>query len=218
MTIITEQHVCSHCDATFTREPTRGQRPKWCSTACRLAGRVPTVKRFESTCAQCGIDYTGHGEKYCSLTCSAQSQVRPKPPKRARVDQRGPLTVAYAERDWQKVTAILLANTTRSGDCMLWNGPCRKKYPEVGVAGRRTPTHRLILEAKYGAPLGTQAAHHICATPMCINPEHLQPVTHADNTAEMLARSAYVTRIKELEDALRITSPNHQALDRVPLA
>ena len=77
--------------------------------------------------------------------------------------------------------------------------------------------HRLSLEAKYGAPLGSQAAHHVCANTRCVNPEHLQPVTHRDNTAEMMARRAYVDRIAELEEVIKELAPDHEVLNRVPI-
>ena len=75
----------------------------------------------------------------------------------------------------------------------------------------------MSLEAKHEAPLGSQAAHHICANTKCVNPEHLQPVTHRDNIAEMLARHSYLKRIAELEEAIKELAPNHEVLNRVPI-
>ena len=87
------------------------------------------------------------------------------------------------------------------------------------IGKRGFQVHRLILQAKHGGkPLGVQAAHHVCANTLCINPEHLQPVTHRDNTAEMLARHTYLHRIAELEEALAQIDPNHPALDRIEVA
>ncbi|NQE89602.1 HNH endonuclease [Nocardia terpenica] len=77
------------------------------------------------------------------------------------------------------------------------------------------PVHRMVLEAKLGAPLGVLAAHHKCGNSGCVNPDHLQPVTHAENTAEMLARQSYLARIEELESVVRLLAPEHDALNRV---
>ena len=77
--------------------------------------------------------------------------------------------------------------------------------------------HRLSLEAEHGASLGSQAAHHTCANARCVNPEHLQPVTHRENMAEMLARNSYLDRIAELEEVIRELAPNHEVLNRVPI-
>lgn len=79
--------------------------------------------------------------------------------------------------------------------------------------------HRVMLESKHQAPLGDQAAHHICANTACVNPDHLQPVTFRDNTAEMLSRRAYAARIEELERVIaEELGRNHPVLHRVPLA
>jgi hypothetical protein len=83
------------------------------------------------------------------------------------------------------------------------------------VAGRKI--HRAILEAKLGAQLGTQYAHHMCANTACVNPDHLQPVTNRENIAEMLARNSYEQRIHELEEAIAELEPHHPVLNRVPV-
>jgi hypothetical protein len=59
---------------------------------------------------------------------------------------------------------------------------------------------------------------------MCVNPQHLVPVTHAENMAEMLARRAYRARIADqdaiiasLQAALRSVAPGHPMLVEVKL-
>ena len=91
-------------------------------------------------------------------------------------------------------------------------------YPSAVIDGKVVMVHRISLEAKIGAPLGVQAAHHMCANTRCVNPEHLQPVTHRENIAEMLARNSYIRRIRELEDVIRSSDPTNPVLDRVPMA
>lgn len=46
----------------------------------------------------------------------------------------------------------------------------------------------------------------------------LQPVTHAQNSAEMLARQAYLARIRELEEALAVVAPTHPLLQTIACA
>ena len=77
--------------------------------------------------------------------------------------------------------------------------------------------HRAVLEAKEGAILGSQAAHHKCANSHCVNPDHLQPVTHRENAAEMMARKSLTARIRELEVALGEVAPGHELLKVIPV-
>lgn len=103
-------------------------------------------------------------------------------------------------------------------DCWNWAKRLKNGYPIVKWGKSQAQVHRLSLEAKHGKPLGTQAAHHICANPACVNPDHLQPVTHRDNVAEMLQRRCYLDRIAELEAAVQQIDPSHPVLHRIEVA
>lgn len=80
---------------------------------------------------------------------------------------------------------------------------------------RGTLLHRRVVEMRENARLGTQPVHHRCGHTWCVCPDHVEPVTVAENTAEMLARRAFVTRIDELTAALREVDPENEALSRV---
>ncbi|WP_416382342.1 HNH endonuclease [Nocardia transvalensis] len=97
--------------------------------------------------------------------------------------------------------------------CHIWSRELRKGYPvyRYRSQGRSVSVsvHRIVLEARLGYELDSNACHHRCGKSACINPDHLQLVTNADNNAEMLARKYYVSRIRELEHALSVVSPEH---------
>ena len=59
-------------------------------------------------------------------------------------------------------------------------------------------------------------AHHKCANTACVNPNHLEPATAAENSLEMLARNSYLARIAELEGVIAELAPGHEVLTRVP--
>lgn len=156
--------------------------------------------------------------RFCSLRCANDSRVKPKPTKPQPIDQRRPLRYAYEEGDRDLFFAALVAQADTSGDCWVWPRLNRSGYPAARFAGKDVALHRLVLEMKHGASLGSQHAHHTCANAACVNPEHLQPVTHRDNVAEMLARQSYLARIAELENALAVVAPNHPLLAVIRVA
>jgi len=71
----------------------------------------------------------------------------------------------------------------RSPDgCWLWQGASAHGYGVVRVAGSLKKLHRLSYELMVGdIPTGYDI-DHLCRVRNCINPEHLEPVTRAENT------------------------------------
>jgi hypothetical protein len=79
--------------------------------------------------------------------------------------------------------------------CWIWQRALRNGY---GVArepaGGQGPAHRIFYERFVGPiPEGLQL-DHICRTPACVNPEHLEPVTLQENVRRGLAPSAVNAR------------------------
>lgn len=76
------------------------------------------------------------------------------------------------DRLWEKVD--------KSGPCWLWMGYC-----DPGGYGRLTQdgVSRLVHRAVYESIFGSTASEidHACRVPRCVNPDHLRPVTSAQN-------------------------------------
>lgn len=68
------------------------------------------------------------------------------------------------------------------GDCWIWTGARRHGYGVFEQHGKTRPTHRVVYESLVGPiPDGLQL-DHLCRTPSCVNPDHLEPVTGRVNT------------------------------------
>ena len=69
-------------------------------------------------------------------------------------------------------------------DCWLWTGSGtggKEDYGRVYHDGTRSMAHRYIYEQTVGPiPEGLQL-DHLCRTPRCVNPDHLEPVTASEN-------------------------------------
>ena len=129
---------------------------------------------------------------------------------------RSALRRGYEDGDASLFFGALVARADTSGDCWIWPRIDTKGYP--GVTWSNAGLHRLVLEVRHGGSLGSQHAHHTCANSHCVNPDHLQPVTHRDNIAEMLARQSYLSRIRELEAALAEIDADHPLLSVIAVA
>lgn len=201
---------CFYCGAVWMRLDNKGQQSKWCGMRCQELGKHGARR----TCQRCGLDYFGVGKMFCSRVCARSGELG-----RGKAIPRASMRKAYLARDWPEVRrSIEAASIPQPNGCLIWSGQLdRWGYGVLQAANRTIGVHRMMLEAKHGASLGSQVAHHTCASTACVNPDHLQPVTHAANVAEMHARRSYIARITALETALSEASPGHPLLSLIPV-
>ena len=76
---------------------------------------------------------------------------------------------------------------SKTPGCWIWGGQQHKGYGRYG--GRQA--HRISYELlRSRIPVGLEL-DHVCLNTLCVNPDHLEPVTRAEN---MRRRAALITR------------------------
>lgn len=88
--------------------------------------------------------------------------------------------------------------------CLIWRGnKDHKGYAMVNVNGTTAKQHRINYEAKYGPiPDGLQI-DHLCRQRDCCNPDHLEPVTPAENSRRGLSTKLTVDDVRGIRKLLR---------------
>jgi hypothetical protein len=81
--------------------------------------------------------------------------------------------VTVAERFWSKVD--------KTADCWLWQGSKSNGYGYFYLNGKNTGAHRVAYEMLCGPIPDGLVLDHLCQAPACVNPDHLEPVTHQEN-------------------------------------
>lgn len=214
-------HLCANCGKEFrtarTKQSESGRR--FCSRDCSTSWNNKFAIDQESVtheieCPRCGdiFEHVGQGApKYCGSECRDAALAG------HYKGLRGPLRVAYEDGDAKEFIRLVGEKATvDDSGCWIWPS-IKDNYPRCIIGNKDVAMHRAVLEAREGAPLGSQAAHHKCANSHCVNPDHLQPVTHRENAAEMLARKSLTARISELEAALGEFDPEHELLKVIPV-
>lgn len=77
--------------------------------------------------------------------------------------------------------------------CCLWTGP----VDTHGYGRHGKPVaHRVIYELIVGPIPDGLELDHLCRVPRCVNPHHLEPVTHAENVRRGMAGSVNGARLR----------------------
>ncbi len=81
------------------------------------------------------------------------------------------------ERFWKKVN--------KTASCWIWTG-CRTLagYGHIRLHGRKSPmvyAHRFSYESTFGSIPDGKELDHLCRNTLCVNPNHLEPVSHRQN-------------------------------------
>ena len=64
----------------------------------------------------------------------------------------------------------------------LWTGAHQSRgYGSFAIAGKTYQAHRLAYETAYGPIPDGLTIDHLCRVPSCVNPEHLEAVSLAEN-------------------------------------
>lgn len=66
-------------------------------------------------------------------------------------------------------------------ECWLWTTGDEGGYSHLVVDGQQVPAHRFAYELLVGPIPDGLHIDHLCRTPRCVNPAHMEPVTPAEN-------------------------------------
>ena len=85
--------------------------------------------------------------------------------------------------------------------CMIWNGQTDTSgYPQMKFAGKNYLVHRAYYKVMVGDIESHDSLDHLCRNKLCVNPEHLEPVSISENVKRMLTAKYYETEINRLVD------------------
>lgn len=91
-----------------------------------------------------------------------------------------------------------MAKVKRSGTCWLWRAQLdRDGYGRFSLNGQRRGAHRVAYEAIHGPMAPGMTIDHICRVRHCVNPDHLEAITHKENVNRGLRKLKFEEIVKQ---------------------
>lgn len=83
--------------------------------------------------------------------------------------------------EYPSLAERLEAKVDRVGECWEWQGSKDRGYGLIRVQGRTRKAHREAYRIHRGDIPEGKDLDHLCRNKSCINPDHLEPVSHQEN-------------------------------------
>lgn len=101
--------------------------------------------------------------------------------------------------------------------CWNWLGRVsgKRSYPQISVGGRQTMVHRITYEELVRPLTPGETIDHLCRNSMCVNPEHLEPVSLRENVKRMHAYKSLQKEIDRLQKFLYSIGYNPKTLLKI---
>lgn len=139
---------------------------------------------------------------HCHCGCGGETTISKTNDRRAGAVKGEPRLYIRGHFAKNNGPDYLLEDRGHETECWIWQkGASTLFYGHKwdAVIRRRVLAHRFYYEERYGSiPSGTELDHR-CRVPLCVNPEHLEPVTHKEN----IRRGAHTKLTAQLADELR---------------
>lgn len=163
--------ICDGCGAQFFTFPSR-VNPRYCSLPCAAAGMRGNHSRI---CEWCGTPFVlrrpSDRQRFHAASCRIAASIRPAP-----------------ERFREKV------RVTGSSECWIWRGGASGGYGNFFDGKRSVRAHRYSYELAHGPVRPAFDLDHLCRNTLCVNPAHLEVVTHRENVLRGVSPFAQKSR------------------------
>ena len=149
-----------------------GHMPVAC--LCRLASRLCTIMHMPNPrpCGRCGEIRHIRARGLCG---SCYNRI-------AKHNEDSPPKVNRSAEEW------LTSMPRPKGACWPWPGTRHSHgYGVARVDGVRTQAHRFVYEQLVAPIPSTMTIDHLCRNKSCVNPDHLELVTRAENLRRAVA-------------------------------
>lgn len=145
-------------------------------------------------CEFIGCEYPNYGHGLCNAHWWQKRQNRS-----LTAVSRRPRNVILEDGFWRNV-----GERPQSG-CWNWMGNKPRGYGRFKYRGKDYVAHRISWEIFNGKKLNRyERIDHLCRNRACVNPDHLEVVTHRENNLRMIGFISMQKQLQELKEYFNI--------------
>lgn len=143
--------------------------------------------------------------KLCECGCGRPAPIATKINKKRGWIKGQPLRFIQGHSIKLKPSEIIRYRVDSITNCWVWQRSINPNgYGHLTVNNKQVLAHRFVYEFYKGPIPEGLTLDHLCRNPSCVNPDHLEPVTHAENCRRGLRAKLspkiieYAKRLKEM--------------------
>ena len=149
----------------------------------------------------------------CHCGCGHPTNRATQTSRKRRI-QKGEFSRYIRGHHGRKQPRYVVASTGFQTPCWIWQlSKTLDGYGQVTVdAGEKALAHRRYYEAQKASIPAGKELDHLCRVRACVNPDHLEPVTHAENTrrgGNAKLSPAAAREIRESTETQRVLARRH---------
>lgn len=135
----------------------------------------------------------GNPAGLCGCGCGRKTPLAKTTDPRVGHVKGKPLRFVRGHHRRKSPTDYVIENRGYETPCWIWQGAVvHPGYGQMRRDGRRVMAHRFYYEREHGPVPDGLELDHLCRVYACVNPDHLEPVTHAVN----MSRAAKARMVK----------------------
>jgi hypothetical protein len=135
---------------------------------------------------------------YCECGCGGKTRIAPCNDRANGYRKGEPLRFIHGHNPTKGIR-YEIRDLGYLTPCWIWQLSARGRYGRLTRNGVAVGAHRWMYETHIGPVPDGLMLDHLCRQPLCVNPDHLEPVTNAENqrrapTVKLDAESAAIIR------------------------